>query len=304
MKLDKTNCLGGYWNGKEIIGIKYGDYVIYPHVSDIPEGSTLYKPHEYKNNTTIETVNTFVTAQHTDLSDMFYGCTSLRTISNMGLWNTSNVTDMDEMFYKCSSLTTIAGIDKWDTSNVNDMTSMFSQCNKITKLNVNNFNTSNVTSMFRMFDECRNLTSLNVSNFDTRKVETMNGMFYYCCELTKLNLSNFYTDKIRGTGYGSMFAMFASCGNLTSLDIRNFNIAHLANYDVQSMFYYCNKLQELRLDNCSKDTINRIITSSGFPTNSISGVTRKIYVKQANVSGLTAPTNWVFVNCSTGMTIS
>jgi hypothetical protein len=60
------------------------------------------------------------------------------------------------------------------------------------------------------------------------------------------------------------------------------------------MFYDCNKLHKLRLDNCSNATINKIITSYGFPTNAITDVTRKIYCKKAEAAGLTAPKNWVF----------
>jgi hypothetical protein len=60
------------------------------------------------------------------------------------------------------------------------------------------------------------------------------------------------------------------------------------------MFNKHNKLHTLRLDNCSNITINKIITSSDFPTNAIPGVTRKIYCKEAEAAGLTAPKNWVF----------
>jgi hypothetical protein len=60
------------------------------------------------------------------------------------------------------------------------------------------------------------------------------------------------------------------------------------------MFSGCSKLHTLRLDNCSNDTINKIITSSGFPIKTIEGVTRKIYCKEENAAGLTAPTNWIF----------
>ena len=60
------------------------------------------------------------------------------------------------------------------------------------------------------------------------------------------------------------------------------------------MFSGCTSLHTLRLDNCSNDTISKIIASGGFPTNAIEGVTRTIYCKEENAAGLTAPTNWVF----------
>jgi surface protein len=61
-----------------------------------------------------------------------------------------------------------------------------------------------------------------------------------------------------------------------------------------SVFQNCTSLHTLRLDNCSYDTIRRIITSLYFPTNAIEGVTRTIYCKEENAAGLTPPTNWVF----------
>jgi hypothetical protein len=58
------------------------------------------------------------------------------------------------------------------------------------------------------------------------------------------------------------------------------------------MFSDCTSLAELRLDNCDNNTINKIITSLNFPT--FTSGTHKIYCKQANASGLTAPQGWTF----------
>jgi surface protein len=122
-------------------------------------------------------------------------------------------------------------------------------------------NTSNVTSMERMFYNCTNLTSLDLSNFDTSNVTIMPWMF-------------------------------RNCSNLTSLDLSNFDMTNVTN--TQLMFYCCSKLHTIRLDNCSNDTIRKIITSDSFPTGAISGVTRTIYCKESEADGLTPPTNWVF----------
>jgi hypothetical protein len=61
-----------------------------------------------------------------------------------------------------------------------------------------------------------------------------------------------------------------------------------------SMFRYCDNLHTLRLDNCSNDTIDKIINSEGFPTNTIPGVTRRIYCKKENRGTLMPPYPWVF----------
>jgi surface protein len=116
--------------------------------------------------------------------------------------------------------------------------------------------------MSYLFYSCEYLTDLDLSHFNTSNMTSMIYMFQDCKELTTLNLSNFDTSKVSGTIYG--------------------------------LFNRCDKLHTLRLDNCSNDTINKIITSTGFPTGTIEGVTRKIYCKEANAAGLTAPTNWEF----------
>ena len=91
-----------------------------------------------------------------------------------------------------------------------------------------------------------------------------------------------------GTNYGYLFYYCKA----TTLDLSSFNTSNVTN--TTSMFSSCNSLHTLRLDNCDNATINKIITSSGFPTGAISGVTRTIYCKEENASGLTPPTNWVF----------
>jgi hypothetical protein len=48
------------------------------------------------------------------------------------------------------------------------------------------------------------------------------------------------------------------------------------------------------MDNCSNDTIMKLITYSDLPSETITGVTRRIYVKQENATGLTAPNGWIF----------
>ena len=174
---------------------------------------------------------------------------------------TSEHTNLNQMFYYCSNLITIHNIDKWNTGSVTNMNSMFCYCESLTTLDVSSFDTSEATSMFNMFVFCANLVSLNLSHFNTSKVTDIRQMFW-------------------------------GCSNLAELDIRNFDMTNAT--QTSSMFSNCTSLHTLRLDNCSNDTINKIITSSNFPTNAIAGVTRKIYVKEANAAGLTPPTNWIF----------
>jgi surface protein len=94
--------------------------------------------------------------------------------------------------------------------------------------------------------------------------------------------------------------MFQSCTRLTTLDLSNFDTSGID--DVTYMmprFGSCNSLHTLKLNNCDYNTIKRIILYSNLPTTAIEGVTRKIYVNRDNVADLSAPTNWIFVDCET-----
>ena len=202
---------------------------------------------------------------------------------------TKNGTSYYELFYNCTNLTTL-DLSSWDTSNVTTMSYMFYGCSKLTSVDLSSFDTSNVTAIYGMFYNCSKLTSLDLSSFDTSNVTDMNNMFRSCSNLTSLDLSNFDTSNVT-----AMQGMFYNCSSLTSLDLSNFNTSNVTSMlNMSSMFRNCSKLHTLRLDNCSNDTINKIITSSSFPTGTITGVQRKIYCKEANAAGLTAPKNWVF----------
>ena len=61
----------------------------------------------------------------TDMSYMFYWCSSLSSLPDISKWNINNVTNMSSMFYECSSLSSLPDISKWNTNNVTNMSSMF-----------------------------------------------------------------------------------------------------------------------------------------------------------------------------------
>ena len=182
---------------------------------------------------------------------------------------TNNHTNYSSLFegYKEDSLEPFA-LDTWDTSNVTDMDHMFSICK---------------------------VKDYNLSNWDFSKVADTHNMFNYS-DAVNIDLSNWRVGpEIESI---DMSQMFVGCYDLETLDIRNFNIAdcNLKNSFTGNAFQYCNKLHTLRLDNCSKDTINKIITSIGFPTGLVDGEPRKIFVNPDNIGDLTAPTNWIFVD--------
>ena len=231
-----------------------------------------------------ETMWNYITSDNTDYQYLFYDYKGTELdVSNL---DTSKVTDMGRMFYNCWSLTSL-DVSGWDTSNVTAMSNMFCNCHLLTSIDVSNFDTSKVTDMGLMFGCCYNLPLLDVSGWDTSKVTAMSNTFWKCQSLTSLDVSGWDTSKVTAMG-----SMFDKCTSLTTLDVSNFDMTKVTN--TSNMFNSCTSLHTLYLDNCSNDTISKIISSKGFPTNAIEGVTRTIYCKEENAAGLTAPNNWVF----------
>ena len=230
------------------------------------------------------------TQNGTDFSYLFYfyGGSEL----DLSGLDTSQVIDMNNMFtysYRLASL----NLSNWDTRNVTNMASMFFSC-AFYSLDLSSFDTSNVSNMNTMFSNCNNLKELNISSFNTSNVNDMNSMFSYCYGLKSLDLSHFNTSNVI-----NIDSMFSWCNSLEELDIRNFNVNNNIEY-VNCMFEGCSMLHTLRLDNCGYDTINKIINSAGFPTGQVNvdgeDINRKMYVQEANATGLTAPDGWEFVS--------
>ena len=185
-------------------------------------------------------VTHFNTANVTNMSCMFWGCSSLTSLY-LTNFNTAKVTDMSRMFSGCSSLTSL-DVTNFNTANVTDMSSMFSSCSSLTSLDVTHFNTAEVTDMNRMFSGCSSLTSLDVTNFNTANVTNMRFMFSLCSSLISLDVTHFNTAEVTNMSY-----MFYSCSSLTSLDVTYFNTAKVTN--MSYMFYRCLSLTSLYLTN-------------------------------------------------------
>ena len=124
----------------------------------------------------------------TDMSHMFWGCTSLISLKDMSKWNTKDVVNMSGMFNGCSSLLSLPDISNWDTNNVNDMSCMFSGASSLLSLSdISKWNTNNVNNMSYMFENCTSLLSLpDISKWNTNKVTDMRYMFSGCSLLSYL----------------------------------------------------------------------------------------------------------------------
>ncbi len=82
------------------------------------------------NLVSIEGLNYLNTSEVTNMSYMFYNCSSLKSL-DLRTFNTANVTDMRSMFYSCSSLEYILIGEQWNTDKVGRSSDMFHACKKL-----------------------------------------------------------------------------------------------------------------------------------------------------------------------------
>ena len=247
--------------------------------------TTLYR--FFQNLKKLETITGLEylnTANVTDMSKMFYYCSSLTSL-DVTHFNTAKVKDMYCMFYNCSSLTSL-DVTKFNTEKVTNMSNMFYNCLKLTSLDVTKFNTEKVTDMSNMFYNCSKLTSLNVTNFNTAKVTDMCYMFYGCSSLTSLDVTHFNTANVT-----NMSNMFWGCSSLTSLDVTNFKTEHVTN--MNRMFYNCSKLISLDFTNFNTENV----TNMSFMFSGCSTLTT-IYVNDKFVIDKVTNGSYMFDNCT------
>ena len=97
----------------------------------------------------------------TDISYMFWGCSTFRMIPDISNWNTSSVIDMSYMFNRCLLLESIPDISKWNTENVMHMEYMFSKCSELKSIpDLSKWNTNKVIDMRGIFNGCKNLIEI------------------------------------------------------------------------------------------------------------------------------------------------
>ena len=209
------------------------------------------------------------TSHVTNMSYMFYNCTSLTSL-DLSNFNTSKVTSMNWMFSGCSKLTGITfpqnfGLPTAEDA-TNNMYSMFYHCTSLISLDLSNFNTSKVKNMVSMFEGCSSLISLDLSSFNTGKVTDMRAMFYKCSSLTSLNLSSFDTSSCIYMGSYSSYdnsssGMFSGCSKLKTITFphnSNLPTAESATKDMSYMFYGCSSLTSLDLSSFNTSNVTKM----------------------------------------------
>lgn len=193
------------------------------------------------------------TSQAKDLSNLFYGCTSLQSV-DLSQLDMSNVTSMRGMFTDCKNLKSI-NLSGIDTSNVTDMSSMFYGCKKLGSIDLSAFKTVNVTNVAWMFYGCEALKSMNLSGLDMSSVTDMSNMFASCKSLESINLQGINTSNVT-----SMVMLFFGCESLKNIDLSNLDTSSTTN--MTSMFYGCKSLNSI--DISQLDTSNATSMAAMF----------------------------------------
>lgn len=159
--------------------------------------------------------SSFSKARPISCKGWFNGFAQLTSISNIIRLKTNEVTDMSYMFKGCKSLKSL-NLAKFNTSNVTDMSHMFDGCSGLATLNTGTLDAQNVTDMSFMFRGCASLKTLDLTDFVSSHVTNMRAMFKGCDSLTSLNLCGF---NIQSVGKKNMTNMFFGCGKLVSIFI-------------------------------------------------------------------------------------
>ena len=144
-------------------------------VYDVYKSGTNFKNFLYQSTNVVEILGANTTGI-TDMSYMFFSCSSLTSIS---LFDTSSVINMSYMFYSCTLLTTVP---LFDTSSVINIYDIFDSCTSLTTVPL--FDTSSVTNMSSMFYNCRNVQSGALALYQQASTQTTppahNSAFYRC----------------------------------------------------------------------------------------------------------------------------
>lgn len=175
----------------------------------------------------------FSNASPTSTARWMSGCKNLTAIEGWEHLNTSEVTNMTMMFWDCSSLTSV-DLSYFDTQKCELFMGMFSGCTSLASIDVSSFNTSNAKYMNNMFQGCTSLKSLDLNNFDTGKVYDFHEMFRDCSNLETLHIEKF--DCENGTNF---FGMFQDCGKLKTVTIPS------TVRQADNMLYGCKKMQDV-----------------------------------------------------------
>ena len=217
-------------------------------------------------NLDVNTMDTPMLSNVSDIRYMFYGCTSLVGTNSFNNWDTSNVTRMDSLFAACSlfnqpignwnleNVTTIAGlfngatsfnqdIGNWNVSNVEDMTFTFAQASSFDQY-IGDWDVSKVFAMGFMFNGASAFNQ-NIGNWNVGNVVHMYSMFSGAT-LFNQPIGNWDTSNVTSTSgmFGAAQAFNQPIGNWNMFNVTNMSSMFsgatnfnqdISNWDVSSV---------------------------------------------------------------------
>ena len=136
------------------------------------------------------------TSAVTDMSQLFVGCRSLRSI-DLSCLDTSNVTSLHGLALGCVSLES-ANLVGCDTHSVTDMGQMFMNCVKLRSVYAWGLDTSHVTTAAEAFISCEALEEVSgMEAWDMSRLEDGTRMFLQCKSMSRFDLSRWGVRSLR-----------------------------------------------------------------------------------------------------------
>ncbi len=243
----------------------------------------------------------------TKISNMFEGCTALKSLTIDGHYN-NKITNIDDFVRNCNNLESIT-LQRFDFANIPDYSYLnLYEKNKLTHIDLSNsknidkvlekilsapaiqsLNLSNCSAKYlsgtfeySLFN--KTLTSINLKNFDTTNITNLSYMFSGCKALTTINFEGFDT-----SGVTNMKGMFKGCSSLSSIDLSALDTSKVTN--MNAMFSNCSSLSYMDLtnvDTTSVEDVKYMFEGAGTTTLEIKGL------DTSNITDMTG----MFANCN------
>ena len=118
----------------------------------------------FKNCTSLTSIKLRFDRAFTDMSYLFYGCTSLIKIQANSF--TNGVKYMNYMLYDCHSLKSWNNALSKGSNLLIDISYMFSGCSSLTSVDLSLYNTTNIKNYEGLFYNCQTLISADISSFN------------------------------------------------------------------------------------------------------------------------------------------
>jgi len=216
----------------------------------------IYENNEYElnkefkiNNNNILKIRLKNILDISNMNNIFNGCDSLSSLTDLSKWDTTNINNMSFIFYNCTELESLPDISKWNTENVINMTGLFG-CeykyeSKLKSIpDISKWNICNVKYLGGSYNSISSLSPL--TDFEIKKMNENNeeyiesGIFYNCDSLSSLpDISKWNTNNVTDMSY-----LFSFCKSLSSLpDISKWNTSNVTN--MCSLFSHCESLSSL-----------------------------------------------------------